>query len=147
MGMHVVLPTRRSLALSDLIHCVQTYNSLDQSPCFVTANMLSTCFGGGELSDFLHVRALRCCLLEDYTLIPLPPGYSYFGPDGPANDILCYCNTVEYSLISACAACQGEEWIMCGYIVSSSQLRTAYVSVISWSTYVDNCTKTLPPSL
>jgi hypothetical protein len=39
---------------------------------------------------------------------------SYIGPTGPldAND-LCKCNTVVYSLTSACAACQGNNWVSC----------------------------------
>jgi hypothetical protein len=40
--------------------------------------------------------------------------YSYVGPTGPndAND-LCKCNTVVYSLMSACDACQGANWFSC----------------------------------
>jgi len=40
---------------------------------------------------------------------------------------LCKCNTVTYSLLSACVACQGEEWI-------------------SWPKYMHNCSKVLPSS-
>jgi hypothetical protein len=38
----------RQYSLSDLILCVQTFNSLGQSPCDVTAYMMSTCNEGGE---------------------------------------------------------------------------------------------------
>lgn len=41
----------------------------------------------------------------------LPSGYVYTGPDGSDNNDTCKCNTVTYSLLSACAACQGEGWV------------------------------------
>jgi hypothetical protein len=34
--------------LFDLMHCVQTYNSLAQSPCTVLANLMATCDAGSE---------------------------------------------------------------------------------------------------
>ncbi|KAF8465588.1 hypothetical protein DFH94DRAFT_848610 [Russula ochroleuca] len=92
-----------------------TVNSVELSPCTVTAFMVATCSG------------------EDYTFYLLPQGYSYSGPDGFDASNLCYCNTVAYSLFSACGACQGQEWITCGhYLVAMAR--------------VTNCTKTLPPS-
>ncbi|KAH9991392.1 hypothetical protein BJV77DRAFT_539661 [Russula vinacea] len=85
-----------------------TFNSLGQSPCTVTAYMMATCNGG------------------KYRFPSLSPGYLYYGPEGADDSNLCYCNSVAYSLFSACGACQGEGWI-------------------SWSEWVTNCTKTLPP--
>src|SRR5258708_16207044 len=66
--------------LSDSMHCVQTFNSLGQSPCTVIAYMMATCDGGGEF--FLRVRALWSHLFVVYTIEPLVPGYTYFGPQG-----------------------------------------------------------------
>ncbi|KAH9976938.1 hypothetical protein BJV77DRAFT_573141 [Russula vinacea] len=63
-----------------------------------------------------------------YAFDLLPQGYSYSGPDSYDASNLCYCNTVSYSLFSACGACQGQKWI-------------------NWSLWVTNCTKILPPSL
>ena len=40
---------------------------------------------------------------------PLPQGDLYSGPDA-GQDNLCQCNTVVYSLVSACGACQGSQW-------------------------------------
>jgi len=53
--------------------------------------------------------------------------YSYIGPtgSGDATD-LCKCNTVVYSLMSACDACQGANWF-------------------SWKTWKVNCTTVDPP--
>ena len=61
----------------------------------------------------------RFCVFEPYqlgsfaafTVNPLLPGYSYTGPSGVDDSNLCKCNTVSYSLISACDACQGAAWI------------------------------------
>lgn len=86
-----------------------SFNSLGQSACMVAAFMMSTCNAGS------------------FTVDPLPQGHSYPGPGGTDDSNLCKCSTVGYSLLSACAGCQGEHWI-------------------SWSEYVTNCTTTLPPS-
>src|SRR5712691_3274444 len=49
--------------------------------------------------------------LAAFTVPQLPPGYEYSGPSGNGDSDLCKCNTVTYSLLSACDACQGEQWI------------------------------------
>ena len=41
-----------------------------------------------------------------YSLQPLPSGDIYSGPSGPQGVDLCLCNTIAYSLISACDGCQ-----------------------------------------
>ncbi|KAI0270212.1 hypothetical protein BGY98DRAFT_268172 [Russula aff. rugulosa BPL654] len=86
-----------------------SFNSLGQNACTVAAYMMSTCDGGS------------------FTVNPLQPGSMYGGPSDVGNSNFCICSTIGYSLISACAGCQGENWI-------------------SWSQYVTNCTDTLPPS-
>ncbi|KAH9971461.1 hypothetical protein BJV74DRAFT_865871 [Russula compacta] len=95
---------------SSLVSWGWTFNSLDQNACTVAAYLMSTCNGGS------------------FTINALQSGYSYTGPTGGIDDSnMCKCNTISYSLISACDACQGSDWI-------------------SWSNYSANCTKTLPPS-
>ncbi|KAH9976940.1 hypothetical protein BJV77DRAFT_1053249 [Russula vinacea] len=84
------------------------YNSANQSPCTVLANLMSTCSGG------------------QYTLMPLQPNYTYPGATSAAAN-LCYCSTVGYSLFSACAFCQEGFWV-------------------DWSTWVTNCSRTMPPT-
>ncbi|KAF8497761.1 hypothetical protein F5888DRAFT_249657 [Russula emetica] len=86
-----------------------SFNSLGQNACTVAAYMMSTCNWGS------------------FTVEPLQPGLMYDGPSGADNSNLCKCSTIGYSLLSACAGCQGADWI-------------------SWSEYVTNCTETLPPS-
>ncbi|TEB30507.1 hypothetical protein FA13DRAFT_555772 [Coprinellus micaceus] len=68
-----------------------SFNSRRQDPCFVGATIAGGCFPLG------------------YSLAPLPPdgGYQYRYIT-PEEDTLCTCNTVYYSLESACAACQHE---------------------------------------
>ncbi|KAH9984280.1 hypothetical protein BJV77DRAFT_199950 [Russula vinacea] len=70
-----------------------SFNSLNQDPCEVAANMFGTCNGGV------------------FRIGPLQSGQSYFGPSGVDDSNLCKCSTVGYSLISACGGCQGETWI------------------------------------
>ncbi|KAH9961981.1 hypothetical protein BC827DRAFT_1383744 [Russula dissimulans] len=69
-----------------------SYNSLGENPCFIAAELESLCFGG------------------EYVINRLQSGHSYFGPlYGESTS--CQCNTVVYSLVSACGACQGSTWI------------------------------------
>ena len=50
----------------------------------------------------------------EFTVPPLLTGDSYTGPTGPGDAAdLCKCNTVVYSLMSACDACQGGKWFPC----------------------------------
>ncbi|KAI0270217.1 hypothetical protein BGY98DRAFT_937561 [Russula aff. rugulosa BPL654] len=86
-----------------------SFNSLGQNPCTVAAYMLSTCHGGS------------------FTVQPVQSGFHYTGPSSTQGGDLCLCNTIAYSLLSACDGCQGSEWI-------------------SWSDYSNNCTTILPPS-
>ncbi|KIM36436.1 hypothetical protein M413DRAFT_449146 [Hebeloma cylindrosporum] len=77
------------------------YNSLRQSPCDVAASLAGVCTGGA------------------FTISPLDPGYHYPGPStANAND--CRCNTIYYSLIAACSACQERNFVQ-------------------WTSYTSNC--------
>ncbi|KAK0475721.1 hypothetical protein IW261DRAFT_1644243 [Armillaria novae-zelandiae] len=80
--------------------CVSSYgwanNTLGQSPCLV-ASYLET-----------------ACLNTSAFLVPaLPDGSHYTGP-GTAQVNLCNCNTITYSLISACADCQNRQYLNWG---------------------------------
>jgi len=79
-----------------------TANSLGQNPCTVAAYLISTCHSGS------------------YTIDPLPAGYHYV-PDSHSTDT-CLCNTVAYSLLSACEGCQGGVWDT--YLTYSSNCTT-----------------------
>jgi len=63
-----------------------TFNSLQQSPCLVTAYLGTPCSSDG-----------------DYEVPILFTGQHYSPSDNPGP---CECSTVMYSMISACAACQ-----------------------------------------
>ncbi|KAI0306318.1 hypothetical protein B0F90DRAFT_1688907 [Multifurca ochricompacta] len=62
-----------------------------------------------------------------FTIPPLSPGSHYTGPSGPDDADICKCNSVTYSLISACAGCQKGVWI-------------------SYEQWTANCTKISPVS-
>ncbi|KAN0140979.1 hypothetical protein V8E53_001423 [Lactarius tabidus] len=88
---------------------IWSLNSLLQSPCMVAAYLQTECSGG------------------IFTVGNLPPGSEYGGPNlGQGNQ--CICNTVVYSLISACAACQKGSWI-------------------NYSTWLSNCTSKATPGV
>jgi len=85
-----------------------SFNSINQTPCEVAAYLQGACNDGV------------------FTIPTLEPGNSYTGPTGNGDDSdLCKCNTVVYSLMSACDACQGSKWF-------------------TWNTWSHNCTKTDP---
>lgn len=79
-----------------------------------------------------------------FTVDPLPAGYQYAGPYVLDGDDLCKCNTVTYSLLCACGACQEDLWIRYEFILFL--YIHLYESTISWSEWITNCTKVLAPS-
>ncbi|KAK0200488.1 hypothetical protein DFS33DRAFT_161810 [Desarmillaria ectypa] len=64
-----------------------SFNSLKQSPCDIG-------------------KALGGVCITDFTIQALPSGYHYSGV-GAIYTSDCVCNTVYYSLLNVCAACQG----------------------------------------
>lgn len=78
-----------------------TFNSLNQSPC--------------QMASFLG----GVCNAGTFSVPPLTTGLVYIGPTpGEANG--CRCSSVFYSLISACALCQSDQFL-------------------KWSAYNGNC--------
>ena len=115
---------------------------------------MSTCHGGSKLFARLFYFVLEPAVnlyyllsFSAYTVPSLQPGYHYIGPTGGAQaGDLCVCNTITYSLMSACDGCQGSDWIAYDFhVVVLFSTAGAYVSAISWSDYSNNCTTTLPP--
>ncbi|KZV73403.1 hypothetical protein PENSPDRAFT_648938 [Peniophora sp. CONT] len=94
--------------------CTEPYydwanNSLHQSPCTMAAYAIAACNGGAA-----NITALQT------------PFSVYTGPTNTSDAAdACKCNTVSYSLISACAGCQGAQWL-------------------PFSTFVTNCSATIP---
>ncbi|ESK94582.1 hypothetical protein Moror_7949 [Moniliophthora roreri MCA 2997] len=85
-----------------------SFNSLHQSPCEMASALAGQCRGGA------------------FIVPPLPANNAYRGI-GLGEDDLCRCNTVFYSLLSACAACQARSWLR-------------------WSTFAENCTTRISSS-
>ncbi|CAA7271566.1 unnamed protein product [Cyclocybe aegerita] len=84
-----------------------TYNSRNNSPCEVASSLLAVCNGG------------------PYPVDALPDASHYIGPTlDNANP--CQCNTVVYSLMSACAACQGRTYL--SWSVWSANCVTVYIN-------------------
>ncbi|KAL1738079.1 hypothetical protein HDZ31DRAFT_70420, partial [Schizophyllum fasciatum] len=77
------------------------YNSLKQSPCDVLASLGAVCNSGL------------------FSVPSLSNGEQYVGPD-PDYATTCRCNTVFYSMLAACSACQD-------------------ASYIAWTLYSANC--------
>jgi len=68
------------------------FNSNGQSPCRVAEILADQCDPQG------------------FVILPLDPGAIYPGPTMDENNP-CHCNTVLYSLMCGCAACQDRSWI------------------------------------
>ncbi|KAG2353714.1 hypothetical protein BDR07DRAFT_686701 [Suillus spraguei] len=69
-------------------------NSIEQNPCLVTVYLQNPC-GNGSI----------------YVIDPLPPGSFYYAPPSVVGANLCECNTVTYSMISACSVCQNGSYM------------------------------------
>lgn len=67
-----------------------TYNTLEQAPCTTAGYMAAECSDGS------------------FTIPKLVAGNHYTGPTA---DDKCQCNSVLYSVISACAGCQKGTWL------------------------------------
>ncbi|KAF8465587.1 hypothetical protein DFH94DRAFT_354215 [Russula ochroleuca] len=80
----------------------------------------------GQSPCTVLANLMSTCSGGQFTLMPLLPNYTYPDPTSTAAN-LCYCSTVGYSLFSACALCQEGQWT-------------------DWSTWVTNCTRTMPPT-
>ena len=70
-----------------------TFNSIGQSPCWVGAYLSSACTGNPPTLN-----------------AQLPATWHYDGPS-KSGATPCKCSTVYYNIISACAACQGGEYL------------------------------------
>jgi len=61
-----------------------------------------------------------------FTVYPLPPNVLHYSPTTSQSNS-CTCNTIMYSLMSACSLCQGGRWN-------------------TWPQFISNCQNTQPPS-
>ncbi|KAF9234485.1 hypothetical protein BU15DRAFT_52578 [Melanogaster broomeanus] len=102
---------RTTLAQSSNATCSASYswamNSLRQSPCLVAAYLESQCINSlfQRVCIVIHNRTY----IQGPTEIEVPAhpnGQPYIAPSGTRAN-RCECNTVVYSLVSACGACQG----------------------------------------
>ncbi|KAH9965535.1 hypothetical protein BGW80DRAFT_1344663 [Lactifluus volemus] len=86
-----------------------SFNSLRQNPCHMAALLLAECSPDGS-----------------YLVPALKPNQTYVNTREGAGP--CMCNTVTYSLLSACGACQDRDYM-------------------DWAGWVYNCTEIVEPSI
>lgn len=103
--------TSKSDAFTDPL--TQASNSQNQSPCQVAASLLTVC-NGSRMCNGLWLRIIATQVTHNFILafpvLSLPANSEYVGPTlQGANP--CQCNTVTYSLMSACGACQGQDYV------------------------------------
>ena len=93
---------------------LQTFNTLNQSPCDVAASLAAVCSPTGREHSLAYIwPVILLELLEhaEFDLSPLLSGYVYAGPPTEfANS--CRCSSVYYSMLSACGYCQGRNFQM-----------------------------------
>ena len=85
----------------------QTFSSIGQSPCDIALELLQVCYSQSvlSLSPFGLVQAdIESLAVQVSPLIGTISAYP-----GPSlgSDTSCSCSSVYYSLLSACAYCQG----------------------------------------
>ncbi|KAI0722970.1 hypothetical protein C8Q76DRAFT_783023 [Earliella scabrosa] len=81
-------------------------NSNGQSPCLIASYLFTPC--ASPAASWVY---------------PLSPGYHYNTPqNNAASATPCRCNTVLFSVLAACATCQGQEEF-----------------IIPWNEYAENC--------
>ncbi|KAH7929703.1 hypothetical protein BV22DRAFT_1029106 [Leucogyrophana mollusca] len=107
MGVAVLLAALSGAkAQESNVTCMASYswanNQLHQDPCTVASWLEGVCYSNG------------------WVIPALGTGNVYLGPTATQSQP-CECNTVVYSLMSACGACQG-------------------ASFVSWSEWIVNCT-------
>jgi len=82
----IIANAQHTEAVCNVTELSWSFNSLQQSPCLVSAYLANPCSSDG-----------------DYDVVDIGPGFHYNPSDMPS---VCECNTVVYNLFSACAACQ-----------------------------------------
>ena len=83
----------------------QMNNAKNQTPCLIASWSVVPCQENCELPTlFMFTRKLRCFTAW---IIPAISSAPYTGPRPGSALFQCQCNTVHYSLVAACGACQG----------------------------------------
>jgi hypothetical protein len=74
----------------------------------VASSLLAVCNGGSKVFAFVGSCALNTRDLIAFDVAALRDGQHYEGPTLVSNANSCICNTVTYSLMTACGLCQGK---------------------------------------
>ena len=114
----------------------QMNNTKSQNPCLVAAYLQGACVGGGKHFSLLHRPQWHNQFLAVYTVGSLPVDDYYIGPYvDEANG--CECNTVTYSLVSACGDCQNRTFERCVILTRLDFTGCSFSA--SWSSWSYNC--------
>ena len=99
-----------SLSDQTWISICQMFNSLNESPCDMAASLLQPCYSGSKYVHFFLVCDSMFHALVGIDVMPLVTGSYYSGPYY-GYDTVCMCNSVYYSVLSACGYCQGHGYL------------------------------------
>ena len=103
--LHVVMMYR---SVSDACP-IQTENIRDQSPCLVAAYLMGACQPDGRKLRYKCRLTSNQVRHVEWMVDNLPElNLTYAGPAADQAD-LCTCSSVSYSMVSACAWCQGAQ--------------------------------------
>lgn len=103
-GLHFIL----SISTQHFFIC-QMFTSIGQSPCDVAVELASVCAGHSVFAGFIERHHTNVKNLA-YQFAPISLGWHYIGP-WVGYDNSCLCSSVLYSLLSACANCQGAQFL------------------------------------
>ena len=108
---------------------LQTFNTLNQSPCDVAASLAAVCSPTGREHSLAYIWPVILLEHAGFNLDPLPSGYVYAGPR-TESATSCRCSSVFYSMLSACGYCQSrnyqkwEFWCMWDFSSTTYRLST-----------------------
>ena len=85
----------------------QMDNSIGQNPCLIASWAIVPCPPSGTHISMFDYLSLSLIGSSVWAIRVLNPNMPYDGPGPGSPAAPCYCNTVFYSLLSACATCQG----------------------------------------
>lgn len=112
----------------------QAFNSLQQSPCLVALALENKCNSSSEIPSLWPHESLNSPMYEVVQLPVLetpqysPPTQEQFSADPSIEP--CFCNTVYYSMLSACALCQGGGWTRYVFLILPSSVSDPLIVLI-----------------
>lgn len=91
----------------------QMNNKEGQTPCLMASYLYTPCYGTNGTSRFLyghsdpHMPTIFFYIGAGSNIAALQSGFVYTGATSAATGTNCVCSTVTFSVLAACAVCQG----------------------------------------